>query len=94
METAQRSRSIAIAREIAEEAIDAWRRHLFLGTTVSAMRATAKVEHLRGFGPYHVTRRTPDQIDLFPARELAGLRQFMFRRQRVAGTEQRVDVRL
>lgn len=42
----QRSRSVATAREIAQEAIDAWRRHLFLGTTMSAMQATAKVEQL------------------------------------------------
>jgi hypothetical protein len=35
-----------------------------------------------------------DQVDLLGAGELAGLRQFVFRRQLVAGAEQRFDVGL
>jgi hypothetical protein len=75
METAQRSRSIAIAREIAEEAIDAWRHHLFLGTTMSAMRATAKVEQLLHYlvstFPSDATRGDARKIIDEPGRRLA-----------------------
>lgn len=60
--------SVSTAREIAEEAIDAWRRHQALGTTMSAMRATAKVEQLLHYlvsaFPADVTRAEVEQIDV------------------------------
>lgn len=63
----ERVGSVSTAREIAGEAIDAWRRHQSLGTTMSAMRATAKVEQLLRYlvstFPADVTRAEVEQID-------------------------------
>ena len=68
--------SVATAREIAVEAICAWRNHLSLGTPMSAMRATAKVEQLLHYlvstFPWDVTRGEAEEIAAEPGDRLAG----------------------